>query len=96
MVYFGEKLRMLRKDRKITQQALANQVGVTVSAISAYESGSRYPSYEVLLSLARIFHVSTDYLLGLEKNRCLDVTGLSEREIDILAKTIEIFRDKSV
>ncbi|MDC7291350.1 helix-turn-helix domain-containing protein [Blautia schinkii] len=96
MVFFGEKLRMLRKGRNITQQTLAVQVGVTVSAISAYESGSRYPSYEVLLSLARIFHVSTDYLLGLEKNRCLDVTGLSEREIDILAKTIEIFRDKSV
>lgn len=89
-------MRLLRKERNITQQALASQVGVAVSAISAYESGNRYPSYEVLLSLARIFHVSTDYLLGLEKNRSLDVTGLSEREIDVLAKTIEIFRDKSV
>ena len=38
----------------------------------------RYPSYEALIKLARIFHVSTDYLLGITDKRNVDVTGLDD------------------
>ena len=65
MVDFGEKVKNLRLERNLTQKQLANMAGVAVSAISSYESGNRYPSYDVLINLAHIFHVSTDYLLGL-------------------------------
>ena len=46
MVNFGEKVKLLRKERNLTQKQLADMLGVVVSAISSYESGARYPSYD--------------------------------------------------
>ena len=60
----GEKLKSLRIEKKLTQKQVADRIGLAISAVSSYESGTRYPSYDVLAKLARIFHVSTDYLLG--------------------------------
>ena len=90
MVDFGEKVKKLRHEKDLTQQQLAELLGVAVSAISSYESGSRYPSYEVLISLARIFHVSTDYLLGLEKLKIVDVSGLDDNEIKVILQMIDV------
>ena len=94
MVNFGDKVKELRHEKRLTQQQLAELLGVAVSAISSYESGSRYPSYEVLISPARIFHVSTDYLLGLEKLKTIDVSGLDDNEIKVILQMIDILREK--
>ena len=66
--------------------------GVAVSAISSYESGNRYPSYDVLINLAHIFHVSTDYLLGLNKMKTIDISGLDEKEINIIIQLIDLLK----
>lgn len=94
MVNFGEKVKKLRHEKDLTQQQLAELLGVAVSAISSYESGNRYPSYEVLISLARIFHVSTDYLLGLEKLKTVDVSSLNDNEIKVILQMIDVLREK--
>ena len=94
MVNFGSKVKELWLEKGLTQQQLANLLGVAVSAISSYESGNRYPSYEVLISLARIFHVSTDYLLGLDKLNTVDVSGLEDKEIAVILQMIEVLREK--
>lgn len=94
MVNFGEKVKKLRHEKDLTQQQLAELLGVAVSAISSYESGNRYPSYEVLISLARIFHVSTDYLLGLEKLKTVDVSGLDDNEVKVILQMIDVLREK--
>ena len=94
MVNFGDKVKELRHEKRLTQQQLAELLGVAVSAISSYESGNRYPSYEVLISLARIFHVSTDYLLGLEKLKAVDVSGLDDNEIKVILQMIDVLREK--
>lgn len=91
---FGEKLKILRKGLKLTQQQLAERVGVAKSVVSYYESGDRYPSYDVLIKLARIFHVTTDYLLDVEKNRILDVSDLSEDDITVLQTVADALRNK--
>jgi transcriptional regulator with XRE-family HTH domain len=93
-VTFGEKLKILRKGLKLTQQQLAERVGVAKSVVSYYESGDRYPSYDVLIKLARIFHVTTDYLLDVEKNRILDVSDLSEDDITVLQTVADALRNK--
>lgn len=95
MVNFGKKIKSLRLERNITQKQLADMAGVAVSAISSYESGNRYPSYDVLISLSRIFRVSTDYLLGLDKMKTVDVSGLDEREINVIMQMIDLLRDKN-
>lgn len=91
---FGEKVKSLRKGRNLTQKQLADMLGVAVSAISSYESGSRYPSYGGLISLARIFHVSTDFLLGLENIRSIDVSDLDEKEVDVIIHMLNVLREK--
>ena len=63
---------------------------MAISAVSSYESGSRYPSYDALVRLARIFHVSTDYLLGITEKRNIDVTGLNDNEIEVVSQLVEI------
>ena len=58
---FGNRLKTLRIKKKLTQQQLADLLGLTKSVISAYENGLRYPAYDVLIKIARIFKVSTDF-----------------------------------
>ena len=60
----GNKLKELRKEKKVSQEELAKIVGVTPSAIGFYENDGRNPSYEVLVKLSNYFCVTTDYLLG--------------------------------
>lgn len=59
----GARIAMLRKSSGLSQQELAKQLGVSASAVGMYEQGRREPPCEILVALARIFHVSTDFLL---------------------------------
>ena len=88
----GEKLKQLRLEKNLTQKQLADRLGVAISAISSYET--RCPTFDTLIKYARIFHVSTDYLLGLEPIHTLDVSGLSDTEILVVAQLVDIIRTK--
>lgn len=72
MVDFSARLRELRKERGLTQSQMAGRLGVTPSMVSAYENGIRQPSYEVLIKIARLYGVSSDYLLGISGRRTPD------------------------
>lgn len=91
----GEKLKSLRIEKNLTQKQVADRIGLAISAVSSYESGTRYPSYDVLVKLARIFHVSTDYLLGITDKRNIDVTGLSDNEIELVSQLVDTLRNKN-
>lgn len=93
MILLGDKLKMLRNSRSLTQGDLAQMMGLATSAISSYESCSRRPSYEVLIKYARIFHVSTDFLLGIEKQDYLDVSDLSAKEKEAVLQVITVFQN---
>ena len=54
MVEFGQRIKELRGQRRMTQGEFARRLGVTKSSISSYENGSRFPSYDVLLNMARV------------------------------------------
>ncbi|MED4885052.1 MULTISPECIES: helix-turn-helix transcriptional regulator [Bacillus] len=60
----AERLIKLRKQKKRTQQDMADYLGITRPAYTAYERGTRQPDYDTLEKLADYFEVSTDYLLG--------------------------------
>ncbi len=94
MVDFGNKLRELRRLNNMTQQVLADKLNVTKSVVSYYELSERYPSPDVLVKLSDIFHVSTDYLLGIEKNKTVDVSGLKEEEIRSVIIMVEALKNK--
>ena len=92
---FGTRLKELRKQNGLTQQQLAERVGVTKSVISFYELKERAPSPDVLTKLSYIFHVSTDYLLGIDRNKTVDVTGLSDEDIRAVQLIADRLRNKS-
>lgn len=93
-VNFGDKLKSLRTAQKMTQQQLGERIGVAKSIVSYYESGDRYPSYDVLVRIAHVFHTTTDYLLDIAKDNVVDVTGLSEEDIAVVRTVAEALKRK--
>ncbi len=92
---FGNRLKTLRIKKKLTQQQLADLLGLTKSVISAYENGLRYPAYDVLIKIARIFKVSTDFLLGVEIKREIDTSGLTDEQVEALIVLIDTIRNSN-
>lgn len=64
MPSFGERLKELRKENRLTQDKLAQQFCLNKSSISRYEKNIQMPETELLQSIADFFEVSIDYLLG--------------------------------
>ncbi|WML49539.1 helix-turn-helix transcriptional regulator [Neobacillus sp. PS3-34] len=82
MFGFGEKLRELRLQHKLTIENAAKIVGVAKSTYSGYESEFRQPSLEKLVQFANYYHVSVDYLLNVTPSREINVEDfLSNKEL---------------
>ncbi|TZE81977.1 helix-turn-helix domain-containing protein [Calorimonas adulescens] len=87
----GKKIKELRLSRKMTQEELGKIIGVTTSMIGMYETGARNPSYTVLKKIAEYFNVTTDYLLGHEEIKDVEIganikkyrkqAGLTQQEL---------------
>lgn len=76
METFGQKIKRLRVKAGLTQTQLANELGISTSAISMYEQDNREPNREMLLALSSYFGVGTDYLLTDKGERLCDVNQL--------------------
>ncbi len=63
---FGERLKLLRTERELGQNALAKEIDVSNASISLWETGKQLPSAEAVFKIATFFNVSSDYLLGLK------------------------------
>lgn len=92
---FGDRLKELRLQNGMTQKNLADRIGVTKSVVSFYELRERTPSPEVLVKLATIFHVSSDYLLGIEKGKHIDISGLDSDDEKAVRAVVEQLRKKN-
>ena len=60
---FGQRLNYTRKSKGFTAQQMANELQIALRSYRMYESGNRSPSLEMLVKIADILNVSTDYLL---------------------------------
>ncbi|MDI6617864.1 MAG: helix-turn-helix transcriptional regulator [Clostridiales bacterium] len=65
MATFSERMRVLRKEKSISLEKLADILGTTKATLSRYENNMREPKAEFVQQLADYFGVSTDYILGL-------------------------------
>lgn len=89
---FGNRIKELRVASHLTQTQLANRLGVSKSTICYYENEDRYPSHDILVKIARLFHVTTDYLLGVDRGFSIDVSDLTNSQRKVLELTAEEFR----
>ena len=78
----ADRIKNLRISCGMTQSDLARKLNITRSSVNAWEMGISTPSTTYVVELSQLFHVSTDYLLGLEHSGCLDTDGLSEEEAE--------------
>lgn len=92
---FGDRLKELRLQNGMTQKELGDKIGITKSVVSFYELRERTPSPEVLVKLAAIFHVSSDYLLGIEKGKSIDISGLDSDDEKAVRAIVEQLRKKN-
>ena len=69
----GNRIKLLREEKKIRQDELAKVLSISPSAVGMYERDEREPNDEITLKLAEYFGVSTDYLLGKSDNRNSDI-----------------------
>lgn len=97
MVDFGSLLKDLRLKSGLTQKQLADKIGITKAVISYYELQERQPSPDVIIKLANVFHVSADYLLGINDvdKKSLDVSGLTDEDINVIQNLIILLRKKN-
>ena len=63
-LYIGEQLKALRKEKQLTQEVLADVLGVSYQSVSRWELGVCYPDMELLPSIANYFGVTIDKLLS--------------------------------
>lgn len=88
MIYgLGERLQEQRLLKKLSQKEVADIINVSPSIVSNYERSERVPSLEILVSLARLYQCSTDYLLGFEKaekDKVLDASMLTDEQRRLL------------
>ena len=95
MESLGNRLKQLRQNNRLRQDQVASLVGVNKNTMCSYENDVRQPSYEILVRLATIYRVSTDYLLGCESKRTVDVSGLTPKEIQTITELVANMTEKN-
>ena len=91
---FHERLRAARMNRGMSQVELAKKLSVTKQSVSNWENDNILPSIEMLCRIAACLSVSTDYLVGLDDRKTLDVTDLDERTVAHLQLLIDDIRSE--
>lgn len=93
MIYgLYEKIKELRISSGMSQVQLAKKIGITKSAVNAWESGTNSPSLSYVVKLSQVFGVSTDYLLGVNKQLTADISGLDDVQKQAVLLMINLFK----
>lgn len=87
------RIRGLREQRGMTQAELARRLGVTRSGVNAWEMGISVPSTQYIIELALLFDVSSDYLLGIDRTATVNVSGLSEADLQVVNVLVNHLRE---
>ena len=90
----ADRIKFLREQKEMSQSALAKQLGITRSSVNAWEMGISVPSTQYIVELAGIFKVSTDYLLCVDTSSSVSVSGLSEKDVQLVYTVINHLREK--
>lgn len=88
---FGAILKQLRKNHNLTQEELGLRIGLSKAVVSKYKNGMGYPTFDTLIQIADFFGVTTDYLLGVAKDKTINVASLNETQIETVQSVIAAF-----
>lgn len=89
------RIKELRQERNLSLRDLASELNIAYSSLGKYERGDQQPSFETLIKIADYFNVTTDYLIGRDEGKTVDLQtlyeeiGLSEDSIALLKSLVK-------
>jgi transcriptional regulator with XRE-family HTH domain len=86
-----DTIKSLREDAGYSQSQLAKKLDVTRSSVNAWEMGLSTPTTHYIVELAKLFHVSTDYILGLDSKRNIVLDSYNNSEIELIYNLLKYF-----
>ena len=89
-----DKIKELREKAGYSQAQLAKKLDVTRSSVNAWEMGLSTPTTQYIVALSKLFHVSSDYILGIDHSLSISLHDYSEEEISIIYGIIKYFDNK--
>ncbi len=92
MIY--EVIKKLREDAGYSQAELARKLDLTRSSVNAWEMGLSTPTTPYIVELSKLFHVSTDYILGIESNRTISIDSFTPEETELIYSLIKYIDNK--
>jgi len=95
VIQTDNRIKKLRTASGLTQSDLARLMSVTRSSVNAWEMGISAPTAAKLVELSQLFHVSTDYLLGLEQREMIELDSFSEEQKGILYALAAYFQKQN-
>ena len=87
----AERIKSLRQKSGMSQAELARKLNVTRSSVNACELGISTPTTQYVVEFANLFHVSSDYILGIESDMKLDISRFNEEEINLIYDLVKYF-----
>ena len=94
IIIANKRINELRVKSGMSQTELANKLNVTRSSVNAWEMGISVPSVQNLVELSHIFHVSVDYLIGLNAKEAVCLDNYSEEEKELVYGLLKYFDSK--
>jgi len=88
----ADRIKTLREENQMTQAELARRLSITRASVNAWEMGISVPSTQYIVELASIFHISTDYLLDVDRSASISIAGLTEADVRIVYALVEHLR----
>lgn len=85
----SKTIQQLRYERNWSQTDLANRLGITRAAINSWEMSLTKPSLSMLVKLSYLFGVTTDYLLGIEHKKLINISHLSQKDVQLIYELID-------
>ena len=95
MTILGNRIEEARLNQGISQAQLARMLGVTKETVSKWESGDKEPTPEHLRDLGTVLKVSSDHLLGIERQQVISVQGLKDEDVCLLQSVVLYMRNKN-
>lgn len=82
-------IKALRENMGLSQAALAKRLGVTRASVNAWEMEISLPTAPYLIEMARLFHTSTDFILGLKSEEQIALRGMNDEEKRLVYNLVE-------
>ena len=87
----SDKIKELREQAGFSQSQLAKKLDVTRSSVNAWEMGLSMPTTQYIVAMTKLFHVSADYILGIEADQSISLRGYTEEEVALVLNLLRYF-----